>query len=485
MIGFGNSYVFLSMIKYLLTVSLALSFFCMNASAQSTEARFFGSVVSVGNQNVPEYLVEVLEQKEINNFFENCVERLHANFLNQGEYTDSVLWKTCFISGETSISKGKDLFHQFKHSKDDHKGLLFGQKGTIKLTELIDSLRNNSLLYQIKIAENPRYWLIYNPTTQQIEYEMAGNKQLRSLKGFIFEDLLRPDALKPMIAANPKQLKKGDRLQVLFKQTNRSAGIAPITIDKHLVDYQMHRIDTIDNVPYLKFSFQLTDLEFGTTLNNDTVAMGLFDEGIFLGNQIGIPYTELPLTFRRTDPAADNWINFLFPMEEVYAPYVETAYHFDQSLNGKPLTHFAFWSSNLSARITWLRDFPLPFREYEDYRAEVVYMKNFDGEMGQIMVPKSKSIPHFQFVNETKNGLDLNISIADKKGKFKIEIRSGDDSLLVVDKNEFTFKKGDNQISIEVKGKQPDQYYKLRLLSTNGKLEKLEQEYYFISRYFN
>jgi hypothetical protein len=213
--------------------------------------------------------------------------------------------------------------------------------------------------------------------------------------------------------------------------------------------------------------------------------MGLFDEGIFLGNQIGIPYTELPLTFRRTDPAADNWINFLFPMEEVYAPYVETAYHFDQSLNGKPLTHFAFWSSNLSARITWLRDFPLPFREYEDYRAEVVYMKNFDGEMGQIMVPKSKSIPHFQFVNETKNGLDLNISIADKKGKFKIEIRSGDDSLLVVDKNEFTFKKGDNQISIEVKGKQPDQYYKLRLLSTNGKLEKLEQEYYFISRYFN
>jgi hypothetical protein len=81
--------------------------------------------------------------------------------------------------------------------------------------------------------------------------------------------------------------------------------------------------------------------------------------------------------------------------------------------------------------------------------------------------------------------LDLNISIADKKGKFKIEIRSGDDSLLVVDKNEFTFKKGDNQISIEVKGKQPDQYYKLRLLSTNGKLEKLEQEYYFISRYFN
>jgi len=35
-----------------------------------------------------------------------------------------------------------------------------------------------------------------------------------------------------------------------------------------------------------------------------------------------------------------------------------------------------------------------------------------------------------------------------------------------------------------VKGKQPDQYDILRLISTDGKLEKLEQEYYFISRYF-
>lgn len=473
------------MIKYLLSVSLALSFFSTNLFGQATEAHFYGSVVSQGNQNIPEYLIEVLERKEIKNSSENCIERLHANFSVKGEYSDSIVWKTCFNNGETSISKANELYHQFKHSKEDHKGLLFGQKGTIKLTELIDSLRNNSLLYQVKIAENPRYWLIYNPATQQIEYEMAGSKQLRSLKGFIFEDLMRPNALKPMIAANPTQLKKGDRLQVLFKQTNRKAGTAPITIDKHLVDYQLQRIDTIDNVPYLKFSFHLTDLEFGTTLNNDTVSMGLFDEGIFLGNQIGIPYTELPLTFRRTDPSADNWINFLFPMEEVYSPYVETAYHFDENFNGKPLTHFAFWSSNLSARITWIRDFPLPYREYEDYRAEVVYMKNFEGELGTIMVQKPITNPHFQFVNETSKGLDLNVQIADNKGKFKIEVRTGSDSLLTSDKNEFTLKKGDNKISLDVKGKQPDQYYKLRLISTDGKLEKLEQEYFFISRYFN
>ena len=473
------------MIKYLLSVSLALSFFCSNAFGQTAEAHFYGSVVSNGNQNVPESLIEVLERREIFSTTDSCIERLQAFFIARGEYKDSILWKTCQINREINISKDNELFHQFKLSKEDHKGLLFGQKGTMKVSEIIDSLRNNSLLYQVKIAENPRYWILYNPTSHQIEYEMAGNKQLRSLKGFIFEDMLRPDAFKPMIAANPTQLKKGDRLQVLFKQTNRKNGIAPVTIDKHLIDYTLHKIDTVDNVPYYRFSFLLTDLEFGTTLNNDTISMGIFDEGIFLGNQIGIPYTELPLSFRRSDPSADNWINFLFPMEEVYAPYVETAYHFDENFNGKPLTHFAFWSSNLSARITWIRDFPLPYREYEDYRAEVVYMKNFDGELGQIMVQKPIPNPHFQFVNETKKGLDLNVLLTDKKGKFKIEVRTGSDSLITSDKNEFSLKKGDNKIFLDVKGKQPDQYYKLRLISTDGKLEKLEQEYYFISRYFN
>jgi hypothetical protein len=473
------------MIKYLFSVTLAFTFFCSDSFGQSSEAHFYGSVVSSGNQNIPESLVEVLERREIFSTTDSCIERLQAYFTVRGEYNDSILWRTCQINREVNINKDNTLFHQFKLSKEDHKGLLFGQKGTMKVSEIIDSLRNNSLLYQVKIAENPRYWLIYNPSSHQVEYEMAGNKQLRSLKGFIFDDMLRPNAFKPMIAANPTQLKKGDRLQVLFKQTNRKNGSAPVTIDKHLIDYTLQKIDTVDNVPYFRFSFLLTDLEFGTTLNNDTISMGVFDEGIFLGNQIGIPYTELPLTFRKSDPSADNWINFLFPMEEVYAPYVETAYHFDENFNGKPLTHFAFWSSNLSARITWIRDFPLPYREYEDYRAEVVYMKNFDGELGQILVQKPIPNPHFQFVNETSKGLDLNVQLSDKKGKFKIEVRTGSDSLLTSDKNEFTLKKGDNKIFLDVKGKQPDQYYKLRLISTDGKLEKLEQEYYFISRYFN
>jgi hypothetical protein len=473
------------MFKYLFSL-LAICFSIASPlKGQTAEAHFYGSVVSNGNQTIPESLIEVLERTEKFSQNDSCIERLHASFLNRGEYMDSIIWTTCQKYGEVKINKGTELFHQFKLSNEEQKGYLFGQKGRIVVTELIDSLHNNSILHQIKIAENPRNWLLYNAKTMQVEYEMAGNKQLRSLKGFIFDDMLNPGAFKPMIAANPTQLKIGDRLQVLFKQTNRKPGAAPITINKHLVDYQLHRIDTIDNVPYLKFSFLLTDLEFGTTLNNETVAMGLFDEGIFLGNQLGIPYTELPLTFRRTDPAADNWVNFIFPMEEVYAPYVETAYHFNQNIGDKSITFFAFWNSNLSARITWLRDFPLPYREFEDYRSEVVYIKNFDGEFGRVFEPNALSTNHFSFINETKSGLDIKVKILENKGKFKIEIRNSEDSLINIAKNEFTLKKGNNPISIVVPSKQPEQYYKLKLISLEGKSEKLEQEYYFISRYFN
>jgi hypothetical protein len=141
--------------------------------------------------------------------------------------------------------------------------------------------------------------------------------------------------------------------------------------------------------------------------------------------------------------------------------------------------------SNLSARITWLRDFPLPYREFEDYRSEVVYIKNFDGEFGRVFEPNALSTNHFSFINETKSGLDIKVKILENKGKFKIEIRNSEDSLINIAKNEFTLKKGNNPISIVVPSKQPEQYYKLKLISLEGKSEKLEQEYYFISRYFN
>jgi hypothetical protein len=172
-------------------------------------------------------------------------------------------------------------------------------------------------------------------------------------------------------------------------------------------------------------------------------------------------------------------------MEEVYAPYVETTYHYEEKLDDKQLALFAFWNSNLSARITWLRDFPLPFREFEDYRAKVVYVKNFDGEIGKLYEKKVLSTNHFSFVNETQKGLDLVVNIPENKGKFKIEVRNGNDSLITTEKNEFAFKKGENKLSFPINAKQPDQYYKLRLISVSGKNEKLEQEYYFISRYFN
>jgi hypothetical protein len=473
------------MIKCLVSLMAIFISIASSLKSQSVEAHFFASVTSNGNQYIPESLIETLQRTERFNQSDSCIERLQSKFINRGQYLDTVIWTTCKKNGTVTINRGNELFHQFTLSNEEQKGYLFKQKGRINVTELVDSLKNNSILYQIRIAENPRNWLIYYPQSMQVEFEMYGNKQLRSLKGFIFEDMLKPNSFSSMIAANAKQLKKGHRLQLLFKQTNRKPGVAPITINKHLADYQLHRIDTIDNIPYLKFSFSLTDLEFGTSLNNDTVAVGLFDEGIFIGNQLGIPYTELPLTLRRTDPSAENWINFLFPMEEILEPYVETSYHFDQVLLDKSVTMFAYWNSNLPARITWPRDFPLPFREFEDYKAEVVYIKNSDAEIGQVFSSQVINTKHFSFVNETPKGLDIEISIPDKKGKFKIEVRTGADSLLNVDNNEFTLKKGNNSISLLVPNKQPAQYYKLRLISLEGKVEKLEQEYYFISRYFN
>lgn len=473
------------MIKCLVSIVAIFIVFTTSLKSQSIEARFFASVISNGNQYIPESLFETLIRTESFNQGDSCIERHQSKFINRGEHLDTVIWSTCKTNGVVTINKGNELFHQFNLSNEEHKGYLFKQKGRINVIELVDSLKNNSVLYQIKISENPRNWIIYNPQTMQVEFEMQGNKQLRSLKGFIFEDMLKPNSFSSMVAANAKQLKKGDRLQVVFKMTNRKAGLTPITIHKHLADYQLHRIDTIDNIPYFKFSFSLTDLEFGTSLNNDTVAVGLFDEGIFIGNQLGIPYTELPLTLRRTDPSAENWINFLFPMEEILEPYVETTYHFEQALLDKSVTMFAYWNSNLPARITWPRDFPLPYREFEDYKAEVVYMKNSDAEIGQVYPSPKITTNHFSFVNETKTGLDLELSISDKKGKFKIEVRTGNDSLLNLNKSDFNLKKGTNSISLQVPNKQPAQYYKLRLISLEGKVEKLEQEYYFISRYFN
>ena len=128
------------MFKFLFSLLAICLSIASTLKGQTAEAHFYGSVVSNGNQTIPEALIEVLERSEKFSQNDTCIERLYASFQNRGEYKDSINWTTCQKNREVKINKGTELFHQFKLSNEEQKGYLFGQKGRIVVTELVDSL---------------------------------------------------------------------------------------------------------------------------------------------------------------------------------------------------------------------------------------------------------------------------------------------------------------------------------------------------------
>jgi hypothetical protein len=94
-------------------------------------------------------------------------------------------------------------------------------------------------------------------------------------------------------------------------------------VDKHLTEYTLVREGMFDNLPAKYFSFTITDLEAGTKFSYDTLLMFLYPKA-FLGNQLGLPFQELKPGRRCSNPADPEWVYYIFPMEEVLDPLVES-----------------------------------------------------------------------------------------------------------------------------------------------------------------
>lgn len=451
---------------------LWMTAFQIHLSAQ--EARFYVKLKSAAMDYAPDLIEEriaVIQEK-------SCRTEKFILYRKRSEVLDSSVWKICSTAGEVEIFKNDAPYHQFKLENGEQEGRIGQVKGQLVVKAIRDSSSGKVLVWEVNDKFDQRYRIIYNAEAKRVESQFEPFTQRHALQNYIFRDI--PSEFIPLSypAATMSELKPGDALQIVYYEKTDTG-----SFPRQINDYIVLERDVKPEFPLTRIAFTSTDLFTGITMNNDTVEIQEFSDGLFIGNNLAIPYSAYKSGLSRIDPKDGEWRCYILPREDFINPLLELVYQERMQLDSSENEILRYWNSELPFRISWIRNFPLPFQEYEKRIPRIEFIKRDGKEYGKKLVQNAALTTGIRFFDETPDGVNLTMFIA-SKGSYSIELVDGENQILTTSPSPLNLKAGMQKVKLKCPGKQPDRYYKAILKQIDPTKQGSIQEYIFLSRYF-
>lgn len=451
---------------------LLLTAFRVNLKAQ--EARFYVKLKSAAMEYAPDLIEEriaVLQEK-------NCRTEKFILYRKRTEVLDSSVWKICTTANEVEIFKNDAPYHQFKLEDGEQEGRIGQVKGKLVVKSIRDSISGKISVWEAKDKLDQRYRIVYNPEAKRVEAQFEPFAQRHALQNFIFRDIPTDFMSLSNPAASMSELKPGDALQIVYYEKSATG-----SLPRQINDYTVLDRNVIAEFPLTRIAFTSTDLSSGVTLNNDTVEVQELSDGLFIGNNLAIPYEAYKSGLFRIDPKEGEWRCYILPREDFINPLLEMVYQETLRIDSSENEIFRYWNSELPYRISWIRNFPLPFQEYETLNPKIEFIKRDGVEHGKRLMNNASLNTGIRYFDETPDGMNLTIFIA-AKGSYSIELVDGGNQVITTSPTPLNLKAGMQKLQLKCTEKQPERYYKVILNQVDsGKQERI-QEFIFLSRYF-
>jgi hypothetical protein len=451
---------------------LCMTSFQINLRAQ--EARFYVKLKSAAMDYAPDLIEERIAVLQEN----SCRTEKFILYRKRAEVLDSSVWKICTTAGDVEIFKNDAPYHQFKLEDGEQEGRIGQVKGKLVVKAIRDSGSGKILVWEVNDKFDKRYRIIYNPEAKRVESQFEPFAQRHVLQNFVFRDL--PSDFIPLSnpAATMRELKPGDALQIVYYEKTDTG-----SFPRQINDYIVLERDVKPEFPLTRIAFTSTDLYSGVTMNNDTVEIQEFSDGLFIGNNLAIPYAAYKSGFSRIDPKDGDWRCYVLPREDFVNPLLELVYQETMQLDSSENEILRYWNSELPYRISWIRNFPLPFQEYEKLIPKIEYIKRDGMERGKKLLHNASLKTGIRFFDETPDGMKLTLFIA-SKGSYSIELVDGENQIITMSPSPLKLKAGMQKLELKCPGKLPDRYYKAILKQVDPTKQESVQEYIFLSRYF-
>lgn len=442
--------------------------------AKAQDARFYVKLKSAAMGNAPDLIEErisVLQEK-------NCRIEKFIAYRKRSEVLDSSIWKICTPTPDIEIFKNDAPYHQFRLEEGEQEGRIGQVKGKLVVKAIRDSVSGKIRVWEVLDKLDKRYRIVYNPDAKHVEVQFEPFSQRVALQNFVFREI--PSDFMPLSkpAATMHKLQPGDVLQIAYYE-QRDTG----SFRRQINDYMVLDRDVTVEFPLTRVAFTSTDLISGVTSNNDTIEIQEFSDGLFIGNNLAIPYEAYTSGIFRIDPNEGEWRCYVLPREDFINPLLEMVYQENVSIDTSVNEILRYWNSELPYRINWIRTFPLPFQGYENLIPKIEYIKQNGIESGKRLIHNAPLRTGIRFFNETADGMELTLFIA-SKGKYVIELIDGENQVLPTSPTPLNLKAGMQILQLKCDGKQPDRFYKIMLQQVNAGNRNTIQEFMFLSRYF-
>ncbi len=438
------------------------------------ESRFYVKLKSAAMQFAPDLIEESVQYQQEG----NCRTEKFILYRKREEILDSAIWMVCVTGIEVEILKNDAPYHQFRLEEGEQEGRIGKVKGKLVAKAIRDTLTNKIRVWELSDKFDQRYRIVYNPEAKRIESQFEPFSQRHALQNFMFQDI--PSAFSPITnpAATVSELIPGDALQIVYHEKNDTG-----SIPRQINDYLVLERDVRPEFPVTRIAFTTTDLVTGVTLNNDTIEIQELPDGLFIGNNLAIPFSAYSSGFYYVNPAEGEWRCYMLPREDFVDPLLELVYQEQKQLHGISTDILNYWNSELPYRIRWIRNFPLPFQEYEKLVAQIKYIKRGGIESGLKFSNGTSLKTGIRYLDESPDGLNLTIFVS-SKGSYSIELVDGANQTISTLPASVNLKAGMQKVQIKCSGKQAERYYKVILKQVASNKPVVLQEFVFLSRYF-
>ncbi len=426
---------------------------------------------------IPLYLLHQKETGTENSKNGNCRNYIVTRFVDSEKMLDSFPQTICMDkSGKLSVYKGDSIIHQFKPGAANQAGIINGRAGMLERKPV--NLSGKEEIEQYVSTKTATDQLLYDPQKSFILEGTNGETRVRLLQGFLFDEINKEGAFSKHHLYHVNDLSRGDTLQVLqtiVKDKKSGKSNVPLL----LTEYILIKDTLFDELRHLWFSCAVTDLKQGTKEIKERIEMTVFPEVIMINGSLAIPDTLMKIGIRINDPSTPGWMYYMFPNDALFEPVVEALYSKKQILGNDTLINTTYWNNALDLPLTWYAEYPLPWRESDDVRGQVVYVSKSGKKTGspyKISKPSHFYIDQFEHSDRT---IKLKIYSPGVQ-KIYLTVKDENDSTIAITPVEFDFGAGLQDLTINVSGLKPENKYKLIFKESKGK-QNLLIEYRFIS----